>query len=325
VMEGKLRNCLALDYPRDLLRVVVASDGSRDATNRIVLGFRAQGVELVSFPENRGKIAALCDAMEGIDSEIVVLSDAGVIYSAQAIRKLVRNFADPRVGAVSGKVMLRNADLSYGYAEATYYGIEHQIQRREGSLGALVGADGAMYAIRRSLFLPPSADTILDDLVIAMGIARRGFLVVHEQEALGYEDNLLELSGEFRRKVRIIAGGYQCLLRAANLPRLSQPLLLFCFISHKVLRWVSGFLLLALIWVLLQIQLASGSLFFGALLGLLLTGAGVALLAQLFPALKGFRSATVCHYFFMLMAASLWGGYLGVTGRQKVTWRGEAT
>ena len=324
VIEEKLLNSLALDYPRERLRILVASDGSRDGTDQIVARYRERGIELISFPANRGKTAALNDAMRGIDSEIVVLSDANVYYMPTAVRKLVRNFADPRVGAVSGKVVLKNDTLSYGEAEKSYYSIEHEIQEREGSAGALIGADGAMYAIRRSLFAPPSPDTILDDLVIAMGIARRGHLVVHEKEALGFEENLLELKGEFRRKVRIIAGGYQCLLRAAVLPGLSQPLLLFCFVSHKVLRWVSGFLLLSLVGVLLQIQARSGSPLFAAVLVGLLAGVLLALLVQLFPALKDFRPAGLCHYFFMLMAASLVGCYLGVTGRQKVTWRGGA-
>jgi len=324
VIEEKLENSLSLDYPRERLRIVVASDGSSDGTDRIVSRYRERGIELLSFPVNRGKIAALNDAMENINSEIVVLSDANVLYIPGAIGKLVRNFANPRVGAVSGRVVLKNGTLSYGAAEESYYGIERLIQEREGNVGALIGADGAMYAIRRSLFIPPVTDTILDDLVIAMGIARQGHLVVHEKEALGYEENLLELKEEFRRKVRIIAGGYQCLLRAAVLPRLSQPLLLFCFVSHKLLRWVSGFLLLSLMGVLVQIQARSGSPFFGTLLAGLFGALLVALLVQFFPKLKSFKPANLCHYFFMLMAASLVGCYLGVTGRQKVTWRGGA-
>jgi len=322
VMEKKLLNSLELDYPRERLRIVVASDGSDDGTDQIVSRYLDRGVELLSFAVNRGKISALNDAMRQVDSEIVVLSDANVYYMPDAIRKLVRNFADPRVGAVSGKVVLLNDALSYGAAEHSYYCIEHLIQELEGSIGALIGADGAMYAIRRSLFTPPGSDTILDDLVIAMGIARRGHLVVHEKEALGFEENLLEIMGEFRRKVRIIAGGYQCLLRAAVFPRLSQPLLMFCFVSHKVLRWVSGYLLLALLGVLVQIQLGNGSPGFSLLLAGLVSALLVALLVQLFPALKWVKPAALCHYFFMLMAASLIGCYLGVTGRQKVRWRG---
>lgn len=323
-IESKLLNSLALDYPRDLLRILVVSDGSADGTNEIVSRYADRGIELLAFPVNRGKIAAINEAMQGIDSEVVVLSDANVNYSSSAVNKLVRNLSDPRVGAVSGKVVLANSTVSYGNAERSYYSVEHAIQECEGSLGALIGADGAMYAIRRSLFTPPLADTILDDLVIAMEIARQGHLVVHEKEALGIEVNQQELKGEFYRKARIAAGGCQCLLRASGLPRLSQPLLLFCFVSHKVLRWVSGLLFLALIGVLIQIQLQSGS---GApvvltfLLLVLAAGVLLALLVQLFPGLKRVKAANYCHYFHMLMAASLVGCYLGLTGRQKVTWR----
>ncbi|GFO66561.1 hypothetical protein GMLC_01400 [Geomonas limicola] len=324
VIEEKVLNSLELDYPKELLRLVVASDGSRDGTDAIVAGYASRGVELLSFPVNRGKISALNDAIARIDSEIVVLSDANVMYCSDAVRKLVRNFADPRVGVVSGKVVLRNGALSYGAAETSYYGLEHRIQEREGRLGALIGADGAMYAVRRPLFEPPNPDTILDDLVIAMSIARRGYLVVHEKEAVGFEDNHLELDGEFRRKVRIIAGGYQCLLHGRALPRLDQPLLLFCYLSHKVLRWISGFVLLALFWVLGVIVSNGGAPFFGVILGLLAGAALLALCTQAFPALKKLKPANFCHYFFMLITASLVGCFRGITGRQRVTWRREA-
>ncbi len=322
VIERKIQNSLELQYPGDRLRILVASDGSQDGTDEIVSRYLDQGVELISFPVNRGKISALNDAMRQVDTEIVVLSDANVYYMPNAVRKLVRNFADPSVGAVSGKVVLLNDTLSYSAAEKSYYSIEHLIQELEGRLGALIGADGAMYAIRRRLFTPPSPDTILDDLVIAMDIARRGHLVLHEKEALGFEENLLEIVGEFRRKVRIIAGGYQCLLRGMVTPRLSQPLLMFCFISHKLLRWVSGYLLVALIAVLVQIQLRHASSSFALVLAVLLAALVLALLVQFFPRLKSVKIVSLCHYFYMLMAASLLGGYRGVTGRQKVTWRG---
>jgi len=328
VIEAKLLNSLSLDYPPDRLRIVVASDGSIDGTNEIVAAYAGRRVELLAFPENRGKTAALNDAMRGIDSEIVLFSDANVIYDGSAVRKLVRNFADPRVGAVSGKVVLCSENLSYSLGERAYYGIEHAIQRCEGALGALIGTDGAMYAIRRSLFCAPSADTILDDLVIALGIARTGYLVLHEQEALGFEENLLEFPREFRRKARIIAGGYQCLLRGTVLPRWSQPLLMFCFLSHKVLRWGSGLLILALLAVLVQIQLLDGPVqmpLFKLLLSVISAGVLLALLAQFSPAVQRVRVANLCHYFCMLMAASLFGCYLGITGKQQVTWRGEVT
>ena len=326
VIEEKVMNSLALEYPRESLRIVVASDGSRDGTDEIVSRFCDRGIELISFARNRGKISALNDAMRRIDSEIVVLSDANVYYQPAAIRKLVRNFADPRVGAVSGRVLLLNGALSYSDAEKAYYQIERRVQEGEGRVGTLVGADGAMYAIRRSLFTPQSPDTILDDLAIPMGIARQGYLVLYEREAVGFEENLLELEGEFRRKVRIIAGGYQFLLRAQLLPRANQFMLIFCFVSHKVLRWTSGFLMLALLCVLLRIQLEGGRMeqvLFGGVTGLLLLGFITANLGHFFPALSRLRLTGHCRYFLMLLIASLVGCYLGATGKQKVNWRSQ--
>lgn len=325
IIIEKLNNSLQLDYPPELLKIVVASDGSTDATNRMASRYAPQGVELIAFPENRGKMAALNGAMQRIHSEIVVFSDANVMYDPQALKKLVRNLADPSVGVVSGRVTLINDSLSYGASERLYYRIEHFIQKKEGALGTLIGADGAMYAIRRNLFTPPPDDTILDDFVIAMQIAAQGYRCIHEQEALGFEQNLHELGDEFRRKVRIIAGGFQYLLRGTALPTTAQPLLLFNFVSHKLLRWLSGALFIPLLLLLLQIhctETLSDPLLSAVLIGML-TMAIAALAGQLLPAFRRIRPVNMLHYFLMLILASLVGLYRELTGGQQVTWRRE--
>lgn len=325
-IAAKLDNSLLLDYPPERLKIIVASDGSTDTTDQLVEKYAPSGIQLISFPSNRGKIAALNDAMARITTEIVVFSDANVMYEQQVLRKLVRNFYDPAVGVVSGKVILLNEALSYGHSEKIYYGIEHFIQEKEGATGALVGADGAMYAIRRKLFSPPPPDTILDDFVISMNIACQGYRVIHEREALGFERNLHELGDEFKRKARIIAGGFQCLLRGDSLPGLSRPLLLFNFISHKVLRWFSGALFVPLFVLLLQIhtteQLANPPL--TAALYCMLAAVLLAFFGQLVPTIRRIIPINLLHYFFMLALASLVGLYRELTGGQKVTWRREA-
>ena len=322
-IEAKLNNSLSLDYPPDRLRIIVASDGSTDGTNAIVGKYRDR-VELLAFAGNRGKIVALNEAMAQINSEIVVFSDANVMYQAVALRKLVRNFHDPRVGAVSGRVSLLNEMVSYRASEQFYYSIEHFVQAQEGATGAMIGADGAMYAVRRSLFREPPADTILDDFVISMRIALDGHLVVHEPEADGWEYNYLEVEGEFRRKARIMAGGFQCLLRREMVPHLSsQPLLLFKFVSHKVLRWMSGVLVAVLFCLLLQSLLADPH--FDPLLALVLYGMAGALLlaccAHLLPVLRRLMPITMVYYYFMITGASLAGLYRELSGTQRVTWR----
>lgn len=324
-IEDKIKNCLTLDYPRNLLKIVVASDGSTDATNTIAEKFKNQGVNLIAYPQNRGKITALNASMGKIYSEIVVFSDANVTYDCQALRKLVRNFADPRVGVVSGRVRLLNDTLSYGDSEKAYYGIEHFIQEQEGKIGALVGGDGAMYAIRRSLFHPPPADTILDDLVIAMQIACAGFLVIHEKDACGHERNYQEIAMEFERKTRIIAGGFQYLLRGNALPPVSRPLLLFTFFSHKLLRWANGILIASLLLLLAFGCLASTDyvFLFQFLLSAMAGSLVVALVAHLLPNLKKIKLVNMLHYIYMLSLASLTGFFRQLTTGQKVTWREE--
>lgn len=323
VIEDKLTNCLHLDYPSEKLRILVASDGSQDDTEAIVNRFAERGVELLAFETNRGKISALNDALEQIDSELVVFSDANVMYDAQVLLKLARNFNDPRVGAVSGKVVLLNDEVSYSSSEKSYYSIEHFIQEKEGQTGAMMGADGAMYAIRRNLFRPPPIDTILDDLVISMEVVRQGYWLVHEKEALGYEKNEQEVSGEFKRKVRIIAGGIQCLLRGVGVPAPNQPLLLFKFISHKVLRWFSGPLTVVLLAAMVLLACSAGRLDFSMQLIIWGSGIGllVALLGQFLPSTRKLLPVNMLHYLLLLKLASLKGCFQGFTGRQKVTWK----
>lgn len=324
VVHVKMLTSLALDYPRELLKIVVVSDGSTDDTNELVKTYEQFGVRLIAYPSNRGKIAALNDAMEQVQSEIVVFSDANVVYDRDVVRKLVRNFHDPTVGVVSGKVILLNEALSYGHSEKIYYCIEHFIQKMEGATGTLVGADGAMYAIRRNLFHPPPSDTILDDFVISMDIARQGFRVVHEPEARGYERNLHELNEEFWRKARIISGGFQCLFRGDAVPTFSQPLLLFNFISHKVLRWFSGMLLIPLLVLLTLIQMSDNlsTLSLDTAFYFMLGCSALAVTGQLVPVLRKIIPINMLHYVFMLSLASLVGLYRELTGIQKVTWRG---
>jgi cellulose synthase/poly-beta-1,6-N-acetylglucosamine synthase-like glycosyltransferase len=323
VLRQKLENSLALDYPRERLRILVASDGSTDATEAIAREFSRSRVELLALSPNRGKVTALNKAMQGIDSGIVLLSDANVMYLPDAVRKLVRHFADPAVGAVSGKVMLVNDQLSYSAAEDQYYSVEHFIQQAEGETGSMIGSDGAMYAIRRELYSFPPADTILDDFVISMGVIRQGRRLLHDSEAVGYERNEQELKQEFRRKVRIIAGGIQCLLRGDGWPPATDRLNCLKFISHKVLRWLSGpmlaLLVVSLLLVLwaqplppLPVRLIAYGLAAGGLLELAIL---------LSPGLRRCKLPALVHYVLVMNLASLVGCWRGLTGRQRVTWK----
>lgn len=323
VLSEKLQNSLDLEYPRDKLKIVVASDGSTDQTNQIATGFSEQGVHLLALTPNRGKVTALNEAFKAIDTDIVVLSDANVMYQPSAIRKLVRHFIDPEIGAVSGKVVLINDSLSYSAAENRYYSLEHYIQKVEGETGSMIGSDGAMYALRTEHYPYPPADTILDDFVISMSVVRQGLRLIHDSEAFGFETNISEIPQEYRRKVRIVAGGIQSLLRGQIYPPKQQRMTWFKLISHKFLRWFSG-PALALLVLLLCVYFSLSASFS---LPLIIIGGGVLAIfaleisGHLFPGLRSIKVFSLSHYLVVMHAASLVGCWLGLTGRQSVTWK----
>jgi len=323
VLAEKLKNSLQLDYPRERLRILVVSDGSTDGTNAIAQEYAEQGVELLPLSSNCGKISAMNTGMKTVKSEITIFSDANVFYSPLTLRKLVRHFAAPHVGGVSGKVMLLNNDLSYAIAENKYYNIEHMVQQIESETGSQIGADGAMYAVRSSLYQYPPPDTVLDDFVISMGIIRQGFRLLHDPEALGHEQNRADMSNEFQRKARIIAGGIQALLRGQAHPPIKDVLNWFKLISHKILRWLLGpmslsLLLLIIFYMQNPTQLAGNmDAVVGILNGCFLLWFAVVLI----PGIRRFTVPNLCYYFLVMLAASLVGCWRGLLGSQPVTWK----
>jgi cellulose synthase/poly-beta-1,6-N-acetylglucosamine synthase-like glycosyltransferase len=247
VISTKIDNSLALDYPSHKLTIVVASDGSTDGTNALLHKYETHGVVVHYYPQRAGKMAAINRLIPALQSDIVVLSDANVVYAPDALRKLLRNFADESIGAVSGRVTLVSNQPIPSIPERLYYRYEWIIQRLESRMGSLIGVDGAMYGMRRDLFQAVPDHVVLDDFVISMNIAKQGKRVVYEPEARGYEASAASFDIELRRRSRIVAGAIQSLLRGEGCPRLAQPLLLFKYVSHKVLRWVTPVFLLSIL------------------------------------------------------------------------------
>ncbi len=321
VLKEKLQNSLAIDYPKDLLDIVVVSDGSSDNTDEIVQTFASRSVKLIVNQTNSGKATALNKGMDQIKSDIVVLSDANVMYQRNAIRKLVRHFADPVIGAVSGKVVLLNDGLSYSEAENTYYQVEHNIQQLESNTGNLIGADGAMYALRRDLFRPLLTDTLLDDFVISMGVIQQGHRLIFDPQALGFEQNRAEIDSEYKRKVRIVAGGIQSLKRKTVWPPHGHFLTALKFTCHKILRWIIGPVIVLFVVLSVLSGMLSGSYLLPTLV------CGIALICpllhtatQMFPALRQIRFINICNYLTVMIKASIVGCYKALTSQQ-VSWR----
>lgn len=241
----RLRNLIDTDYPIQRMEIVVVCDGSTDRTAAIARSFANQGVRTIEFSRRRGKSAVLNDVVSSARADIVVLTDVRQRFARRAIKHLVADFADPRVGAVGGDLKLVSGDAGsqIGTGARVYWNYEKFIRRHEAALDSTIGATGAVYAIRRRLFRPIPPDTILDDVLIPMEVVRQGYRVLFEPRAVAFDRTSASARSEALRKTRTIAGNFQLFLTK---PWLSLPFynrLWLQTVSHKGLRLVIPLLL----------------------------------------------------------------------------------
>ena len=244
-LPRKLQNIASFDYPPDKLQVVVASDGSTDDTNNILQ--QPHGINLlpVFLEKPSGKPSALNAGVAKATGSIVMFMDARQTVAPDALRNLVRNFADPDVGCVSGELLITESGESTASAGVgLYWRIEKKVRQLESAVGSVVGATGAIYAVRRDLIPVLPAPTLLDDVLTPMSVARAGKRVIFEPESIAWDKAESSTTKEFKRKVRTLTGNYQLVKLAPWLLSPKNPLL-FEFISHKLLRLVVPFALLA--------------------------------------------------------------------------------
>ena len=234
VIDARVRNLLELDYPSDKLELVVASDASTDRTHEIVRGYDVR-VRLLEC-ERAGKLPTMNTAVRETESEILAFGDANATWAPDALRKLVRNFADPDVAYVCGQVRFQRDDGSN--REGVYWRYEMWLRESESALGSITGGNGAIYAVRRSDYVewPFGHDQGFPTLM-----AQKGRRAVYEPEAMAFEKPSRENEDEFRRKVRMLPWSWRYLFEAGPL-RGVPPMYLFELLSHRVLRYVSGFL-----------------------------------------------------------------------------------
>ncbi len=322
IIERKIQNTLALRYPADRLRIIFVTDGSSDLTPQIVSSYPA--LELMHSPERKGKIHAIHRVMETVSSEIAVFTDANTFLNQSALVLMARHYADPLVGAVSGEKrvsMDSSADATAG--EGFYWKYESQLKKWDSGLYSVVGAAGELFSVRRPLYRPVPADTILDDFMISMLIAGQGYRIVYEPDAYAVEEASESITEELKRKVRIAAGGIQSVLRLLPLLNpLRFPVLSFQYISHRVLRWTVTPLALILAFVLnVRICLESPELVYR----LLLAGQGLFYLMALLGWWLERRSVKIRaffipYYFCMMNYAVLAGIFRFFSGKQSAVW-----
>jgi len=247
-LRRKLDNLFSLSYPTQMLELIVASDGSTDGTEEILNSYsKDKRLRIILLSQSRGKAACLNDAMRAAKGEIVVFTDARQEIEEDAIRLLMENFADVRVGCASGELMLGDRlSGEAGEGMGLYWRIEKSIRELESRSGSVVGATGALYAIRRELITPLPVGTILDDVYLPMNVVRRGMLVLFDARARAWDARNLGRQREFARKVRTLGGNYQLLQLAPWLLGNSNSIR-FEFVSHKLMRLVIPFALIGLL------------------------------------------------------------------------------
>lgn len=322
VIAAKIDNSLALDYPAGQLEIVVVSDGSNDETPTIVQNYQTQGVRLLHRPGRQGKSAAINRAAAQATGDILLFSDANAFYEPQAVARLVRHFADPTVGGVSGKKSIRQNESGVSQPAGFYWRYESAIKQWESQSGATVAVVGEMMAIRRALFQPLPADIINDDAYLATRLLQQGLRVLYEPEAVCWETAVETMEAELIRRKRINAGRYQLLFRPQAWWGMSGRML-WSLISHKFLRlllplvMVVGFL--ANGWaVWLKV---GGRLLRWAWLGQLAIG-GLGLLGLLAHQRgQRWKIPSIVYYFLSSQFAVLQGLVGYCSGRETVLWK----
>jgi cellulose synthase/poly-beta-1,6-N-acetylglucosamine synthase-like glycosyltransferase len=241
-ISERIQNLFELDYPREKIHFYIGSDGSADDTVEIAMGYRDSRLTVVNFELNRGKAVVINDLLAMANGEVIVFSDANTFYEPDAVKMLVRHFQDKQVGAVCGELKLVNGD-SQENLDGLYWKYERVLKFNESRIGVLLGANGAIYAIRKSLYEPIPNDTLIDDFTIALSVSLKGNKVIYDPEAVATEEVAPSTGDEFKRRVRIGSGNYQALHRFVTLLNPLYGSLFWAYFSHKVLRWIAPFLL----------------------------------------------------------------------------------
>ncbi|MBN9385233.1 MAG: glycosyltransferase family 2 protein [Chitinophagaceae bacterium] len=327
-IEKKIRNSLEQDYPVDKIEFIFITDGSTDGTTAII--GRYPPIRLLHQTGRSGKSAAVNRAVDSARGEILIFSDANTTLNKEAVRNIVRHYRDSRTGGVAGekKVMpLEGIPDEAGAGEGLYWKYESFLKKIDARFYSVVGAAGELFSVRREHYQHLSPDVILDDFVLSLQIAQKGYRIAYEPEAFAMELPSISLKEERKRKVRISAGGFQSI---GILWRLllfwRQPRLSFLYISHRVLRWTLSPLCLILALVSnIALCLGSpatpgGTTVYWVLLTLQLLFYTLAALASIMPPDKRPSIIKLPYYFTFMNVSVVWGFFRFLRGRQSGVW-----
>ncbi|RIH64086.1 glycosyltransferase family 2 protein [Mariniphaga sediminis] len=326
-IRGKVENSFQLDYPKEKVQYIWVTDGSDDGTPDLLQKY--EHLEVFHEAARKGKMHAMNRGIQFVKAPVVIFSDTNTFLNKKAIREIVACFSDPRIGCVAGekRIVEHKADSAAAAGEGFYWKFESWVKKMDAELNSAVGAVGELFAIRRELFEEVEPDTILDDFIISLRIAQRGYKIAYTPNAYAEETASLNVKEELKRKVRIAAGGMQALFR---LRKLLNPfrygVLTWQYFSHKVLRWtlapVSLFLLVLVNGIIVWENGFSG------LMDFYLTFFGLQLLFYLFAAMGWYlenrrlrlKILFVPYYFVSIHYAAIQGIFRYFRGKQPASW-----
>ncbi|HCV15087.1 MAG TPA: glycosyl transferase [Rikenellaceae bacterium] len=323
IIDSKMRNTYEIDYPREKLKIVWVTDGSNDNTNNLLSKY--SDVTVLYESKRAGKSAALNRAVPLLDTSIVIFTDANTMLNRESVREIVKAFSDPRVGCVAGEKRVQSGerDGASSAGEGIYWKYESMLKSLDSRLYSAVGAAGELFAIRTELFESVPTDTLLDDFILSMKIAERGFKIHYCKEAYATESGSANMKEEEKRKVRISAGGIQSVLRLAPLLNIFKyHIFTFQYISHRVLRWtITPVLLFALFPMNLSIVLMGGSSVYTLFLVLQILFYLGAIIGKIMADRKIKNKILYIPYYFLFMNLNVLGGIVYLIKRK----RGDGT
>lgn len=253
VISEKIEDSLRIDYPVGKLQILVAADGSSDATPRVVEGYRDRGVELSFAAPRQGKLSAIINALRLARGDIVIVTDANNRFSSDAVRRLVEPYTDPRVGAVGGAKHIVQDGAGLSASEGLYWKYESFIKRQESRLGTCISMPGEILSFRKHLVDPPSCTVIMDDIFMAMQVLRKGYNIAYQPLAKSFEPVSPSARDEFERRARNVAGRYEAVRMIPLEFFFRRPVVMWQYVSHKVFRLLLPFAmvgaLVANIWL----------------------------------------------------------------------------
>jgi len=261
MVDDKMENTLKLRYPKNKLHILWVTDGSSDLTNEKLSSYPKVAVQY--RPERMGKTAAMNRGIQYVKTPIVIFTDANTMLNEDALMEIVGSFSDPNVGCVAGekRILQKEKDKAVSSGEGIYWKYESKLKAWDSELNSVVGAAGELFAIRTELYEPMPVDTLLDDFILSLRIARNGFKTAYNSNAYAIETSSANMAEEEKRKVRIAAGGLQSIWRLRSLLNIFRyGMLSFQYVSHRVLRWsVTPLLLFLMLPVNLLLAVKTGA------------------------------------------------------------------